>query len=81
MCLLRLGVGSPLHFHVDTPYSVVFEAPDRTSKDIKSTNETIGCIPVKLDGDFRQILPMIRSGTRTNIYNQHMHRNHIFGKK
>ena len=37
--------------------------------DIKSTNETMGGIPVMLYGDFRQILPVIRSGTRANIIN------------
>ena len=39
-------------------------------KDRKSTNETMGGIPVMLCGDFRQILPMIRSDTRANIMNK-----------
>ena len=58
----------------------VFEALDRTLKDIRSTNEIMGGIPVMLCGDFRQILPVIRSGTRANIINACI-RNHIFGKK
>ena len=36
-------------------------------KDIKSTNETMGEIPVMLCGDFRQILSVIRYGTKANI--------------
>ena len=47
----------------------VFEALDKTLKDIRSTNEIMGGIPVMLCGDFRQILPVIRSGTRANIIN------------
>lgn len=47
----------------------VFEAMDRTFKDIKSSDETMGGIPVMLCGDFRQILPVVRSGTRANIVN------------
>ena len=58
----------------------VFEALDRTLKDIRSTNEIMGGIPVMLCGDFRQILPVIRSGTRANIINACII-NHIFGKK
>ena len=45
----------------------MFEALDRTLKDIRSTNEIMGGIPVMLCGNFRQILPVIRSGTRANI--------------
>ena len=36
----------------------VFEALDRTLKDIRSTNEIMGGIPVMLCGNFRQILPV-----------------------
>ena len=46
-----------------------FEALDRTLKGIRSTNEIMGGIPVMLCGDFKQILPVIRSGTRANIIN------------
>ena len=42
----------------------VFEALNKTLKDIRLTNEIMGGIPVMLCGDFRQILPVIRSGTR-----------------
>ena len=58
----------------------VFEALDKTLKDIRSTNEIMGGILVMLCGDFRLILPVIRSGTRANIINACI-RNHNFGKK
>ena len=51
----------------------VFEALNRTLKDIRSTNKIMGRIPVMLCGDFR-------SGTRANIINVCII-NHIFGKK
>ena len=38
-------------------------------KDIKFTNDTIRGIPVMLCEYFRQIVPVIRSGTRANIIN------------
>ena len=58
----------------------VFEALNRTLKDIRSTNKIMDGIPVMLCGDFRQIKPVIRSGTRANIINVCII-NHIFGKK
>ena len=42
---------------------------DRTLYNIKSTNETMGGIPVTLCRDIRQIIPVMRSGTRANIIN------------
>ena len=50
----------------------VYEALDWTLKDIWSTNEIMGRIPVMLCGDFRQILPVIRSGTWANIINAYI---------
>ena len=47
----------------------VFEALDRTLKDIKSTKETMCEIPVMLCGVFRHLLPVIRSFTRANLIN------------
>ena len=38
-------------------------------KDKTSTNETIRGIPVMLCEDFRQIVPVIKYGTRANIIN------------
>ena len=55
----------------------VFEALDRTLKDIRSTNETIGGIPVMLCGYFRQILSVIKSGTRANIINSRIKKSYL----
>ena len=56
----------------------VFEALDRTLKDTRSTNEIMGGIPVMLCGGFRQILPVIRSGTRANIINARIKKSHLW---
>ena len=47
-------------------------------KDIKATKETMGEIPVMLCGDFRQILPVIRSGTRANIINASIKKSYLW---
>ena len=44
-----------------------FEAVDRTLRDIRSVDAPFGGIPTLLCGDFRQILPVVRNGTRANI--------------
>ena len=44
-----------------------FEAVDRTLRDIRSTDAPFGGITTLLCGDFRQILPVVRNGTRANI--------------
>lgn len=58
----------------------VFEALDRTLRDIKSTNETMGGIPFLLCGDFRQILPVVRSGTRADIVNSCIKKSYLWQK-
>ena len=55
----------------------VLEALDRTLKDIKSTNEIMRGISVMLCGDFRQILPVIRSGTRAKIINAYIKKSYL----
>ena len=45
----------------------VFEAVDRTLRDIRSIDAPFGGIPTLLCGDFRQILPVVKNGTRANI--------------
>ena len=57
---------------------VVFETLDRTLKDIRSTKEIMGGIEVMLCGDFRQILPLIRSGTRANIINARIKKSYLW---
>ncbi|GFS11866.1 ATP-dependent DNA helicase PIF1 [Elysia marginata] len=56
----------------------VFEAPDRTLKDINSTEDVMGGIPFLLCRDFRQILPVIRSGTRANIVNKCIKKSYLW---
>ena len=46
-----------------------FEALDRTLKDITGSLKPMGGIPTLLCGDFRQILPVVKRGTRSNIVN------------
>ena len=46
-----------------------FEAIDRTLQDITSLKKPMGGIQTLLCGDFRQILPVIKNGTRANIIN------------
>ena len=46
--------------------------------DIKSTNETMGGIPVILCEVFRQILPMVRSDTRANIMNARIKKSYLW---
>ena len=46
---------------------LAFEALDRTLKDLTSKDRPMGGICMLLCGDFRQILPVIKGGTRGNI--------------
>ena len=48
---------------------LVFEALDRSLRDITGKDETMGGISTLLCGDFRQILPVVRGGTRANVVN------------
>ena len=48
-------------------HRVAYEALDRTLRDITGHSNTFGGIPVLLSGDFRQILPVVKNGTRANI--------------
>ena len=45
----------------------VFEAVDRTLRDIRGSDALFGGIPVILGGDFAQILPVVRRGDRPQI--------------
>jgi ATP-dependent DNA helicase PIF1 len=46
-----------------------YEAVDRTLQDIRGVRQPMGGIPTLLCGDFRQILPVVKRGTRANIVN------------
>ena len=45
----------------------VYEAVDRTLRDIRETDRPFGGITVVLAGDWRQILPVVRKGARPEI--------------
>jgi len=48
-------------------HRAVYEAIDRTLQDICGNSKPFGGIPVMFCGDFRQILPVVKQGTRANI--------------
>lgn len=48
-------------------HRTAFEAIDRTLQDITGKNRPMGGIPTLFCGDFRQILPVVKNGTRANI--------------
>ena len=50
-----------------TTHRVVYEAIDRTLQDIRGNSNPFGGIPVMFCGDFRQILSVVKQGTRANI--------------
>jgi len=47
-------------------HKAAFEAVDRTIRDIKNNNKLMGGITMVLAGDFRQTLPVIPKGTKTD---------------
>ena len=48
-------------------HKTVYEAMDGTFQDILQNNMPFGGIPVLLCGDFRQLLPVVKSGTQAQI--------------
>uniref|UniRef100_UPI00358F223C ATP-dependent DNA helicase pif1-like n=1 Tax=Myxine glutinosa TaxID=7769 RepID=UPI00358F223C len=55
-----------------------YEAVDRTLQDITGVKKPIGGIPTLLCGDFRHILPVVKSGTRSNIVNASLKTSHLW---
>ena len=55
-----------------------FEALDRTLKDIKGNDKLFGGIPILIAGDFRQIPPVVRGGTRGDIVQASLKRSFIW---
>ena len=47
----------------------ILEAVDRSMKDIRKSNRDFGGVTVVLAGDWRQILPVVRKGSRAAIVN------------
>ena len=52
---------------VPMTHRAVYEAIDRTLQDIRGNSSPFGGISVMFCGDFRQILPVVKQGTRANI--------------
>ena len=57
---------------------LVFKALDRSLRDITGKDETMGGIATLLCGDYRQILPVVRGGTRENIVNSCLKRSTLW---
>ena len=55
-----------------------YEAVDHTLQDITGVQQPMGGIPTLLCGDFRQILPVVKSGTRSNIVNDSLKTSHLW---
>ncbi|KAL8618647.1 hypothetical protein ACOMHN_048823 [Nucella lapillus] len=56
----------------------VFEAMDRTLQDLKQSAKPMGGIPTLFCGDFRQILPVVLHGTRSNIVNASIKKSYLW---
>ena len=55
-----------------------FEAINRTLKDLTGNSQPMGGICMLLCGDFRQILPVVPSGTRGNIVDTCLKKSHLW---
>ena len=55
-----------------------FEAVDRTLQDITGHKRPMGGIPTLFCGDFRQILPVVKNGTRANIVNANLKKSYLW---
>mmetsp|Transcript_13935 Transcript_13935/g.25805 ORF Transcript_13935/g.25805 Transcript_13935/m.25805 type:complete len:831 (-) Transcript_13935:1923-4415(-) len=55
-----------------------FEALDRTLKDVMQSQETMGGIVCLLGGDFRQILPVVLRGSRSQIVDASLCRSRLW---
>lgn len=59
-------------------HRTAYEAIDRTVQDITRVNRPMGGIPTLLCGDFRQILPVVKNGTRANIVEASLKKSHLW---
>lgn len=55
-----------------------YEAIDRTLQDITGNKNPMGGIPTLFCGDFRQILPVVKNGTRANIVNASLKQSYLW---
>ena len=55
---------------VSMGHKYIFEAIDRTIRDIRGNNSLFGGMTVLMAGDWRHILPVVRHGSRPQINSQ-----------
>ncbi|XP_064621482.1 uncharacterized protein LOC135484172 [Lineus longissimus] len=55
-----------------------YKAIDRTVQDIRDNQLPFGGIPTVLCGDFRQILPVVKNGTRANVVDATLRKSHLW---
>ena len=55
-----------------------YEALDRTLRDLCDPNSPMGGIPMLLCGDFRQLLPVVKRGTRSNVVNASLKKSYLW---
>lgn len=61
-------------------YKHYFKAVDRYLQDICNYDLLFGGIPILLGGDFAQILPVIKRGSRATIVSACLHASPIWGR-
>ena len=59
-------------------HKAAYEALDRTLQDIRECSQPFGGIPTMFCGDFRQILPVIKNGTKANIIDASIKRSYLW---
>ena len=59
-------------------HKAAYEAIDRTLQDITGNKRAMGEIPTLFCGDFHQILPVVKNGTRPNIVNASLKQSHLW---
>ena len=55
-----------------------YEALNLTLRDLCDPDRPMGGIPMLLCGDFRQLLPVVKGGTRSNIVNASLKKSHLW---
>jgi hypothetical protein len=60
-------------------HKLSIEAVDRSLKDMLNNNSPFGGITVLFGGDYRQVLPIMKNGSRTQIVNSSLKRSRIWG--
>ena len=59
-------------------HKAAYESLDRTLQDIRENTKPFGGIPTMFCGDFRQILPIVKNGTRANVVDATLKRSYLW---